>query len=106
MPGGVSTAGSTGGPQAYLNYLMFDRNFNPISIATDQSQTNFVRMSTAAREYGQDAAHEKLSAAGSLVKQPGYMYIYLSMRRRLLWKSSSDDFRDSCKYRRNRNGDY
>ena len=34
-------------------------------------------MSTNAREYGQDGAHEKL-AAQFVITQPGYVYIYIS----------------------------
>ncbi|HCW09189.1 MAG TPA: hypothetical protein DGG95_17670, partial [Cytophagales bacterium] len=67
------------GPKAYLNYIMFDRNFNPI--LTDVSQTNYVRMSTVGREDGTNLPygnpHERLSAH-IVVKQPGYLYVYLS----------------------------
>jgi hypothetical protein len=72
---------STGlGPKAYLNYIMFDRNYVPV--LNDVSQTNFVRVSTDAKEDGTTnlpygKAHEKLYAE-VVVKQPGYMYIYLS----------------------------
>lgn len=70
------------GPKAYLNYIMFDKDFNPILPTTDPSQTNYVRMSTAAREDGKNflpngVPHELLSATVT-VKQPGYMMIYLS----------------------------
>src|SRR5690606_34207458 len=77
------TDGSSGtGPKAYLNYIMFDRDFNPI--LGDPTQTNFKRMTTAARETGQNmdtnpngVAHERLFATVT-VKQPGYIYIYFS----------------------------
>ena len=69
----LPTNGSSGtGPKAYLNYIMFDRDFNPI--VTDVSQSNFVRMTTAAKEAGTDVAHEKLYAEIT-VKQAGYLYI-------------------------------
>ncbi len=72
------TAGSVGnGPKAFLNYIMFDKDFNPITISVDPTQTNYVRLSDAPKEHGQDVAHEKLSASVT-VKQAGYMYIYLS----------------------------
>jgi RHS repeat-associated protein len=63
------------GPKAYLNYITFDRNFVPI--LTDVSQTNFVRMTTVAKEDGSNVPHEHLYAQ-VVVKQAGYMYIYLS----------------------------
>lgn len=66
-----NTSGSTGtGPKAYLNWLIFDRNY----VLLD---AGYQRMTTAAREYGQDVAHEKLSVSFT-AKQPGYVYIYLS----------------------------
>ncbi|MFZ6014612.1 MAG: hypothetical protein ACOYXT_30005, partial [Bacteroidota bacterium] len=52
----LNTSGSTGnGPKAYLNYIIFDREYN-------FKNGGFVRMTDAAKEYGQDVAHEKLSA--------------------------------------------
>ena len=66
------------GPKAYLNYIMFDKNFVPIH---DQSQTNFVRMTNFAKEEGLNSPngvpHEHLFAQ-VIAKQAGYMYIYLS----------------------------
>jgi RHS repeat-associated protein len=70
-PGLQNTSGSSGtGPKAFLNWLVFDRDYNFIT-------GGYQRMSTSAKENGQDVAHEKLS--GQLVAtQPGYVYIYLS----------------------------
>lgn len=75
------TGSSTGtGPKAYLNYIMFDKDFNPI---VDNSQTFFKQVTTAAKETLADTTllngkiHERLSASVT-VKQAGYMYIYLS----------------------------
>jgi RHS repeat-associated protein len=62
-------------PMAYLNYIMFDRDFNPI--LTDVSQSNFVKISTAAKETGADGPHERLFAE-VIAKKAGYLYIYLS----------------------------
>lgn len=91
------TSGSAGtGPKAYLNYIMFDRDFNPI--LDDVSQTNFKRVTTAARENGQSlgagangAAHEQLSASVT-VKQAGYLYIYLSNEEASPMEVYFDDF--------------
>jgi hypothetical protein len=71
----VNTGGSTGtGPRVFLNYMTFDKNYAPV---TDVSQTNYVRISTAAKETGTDIPHQKLTATVT-VKQAGYMYIYFS----------------------------
>ncbi len=72
--GGLNgTSGSSGtGPKAYLNWIVFDRNYVLIP-----GKSGYMRMTTAAREYGQDVAHERLF--GSItVDQPGYVYVYLS----------------------------
>ncbi len=45
-----TTSSSGTGPKAYLNFIMFDRDFNPIT--TDPTQTNYVRVTTAALEDG------------------------------------------------------
>jgi hypothetical protein len=39
----------TGGPKAYLNWLIFDRDYNFIN-------GGYQRIGTAAKEYGQDVA--------------------------------------------------
>lgn len=57
-------------PKAYLNYLVFDREYNFVG-------GDAIRLSSAAREYGQDGPHEKL-AGSVLIKKAGYIYIYLS----------------------------
>ncbi len=67
----LNKASETGtAPKAYLNYLVFDRDFHRID-------GGFVRMTTAAREYGQDCAHEQLSKQ-LIIKKAGYVYLYLS----------------------------
>jgi RHS repeat-associated protein len=72
----LNKSGETGtAPKAYLNYITFDRDYNPV--IGDVTQTDFKRITTAAKESGSDVAHEKLSAQ-IIVKQAGYMYIYLS----------------------------
>ncbi|MBT1699249.1 hypothetical protein KK083_20295 [Fulvivirgaceae bacterium PWU4] len=61
-------------PKAFLNYIMFDRDVNPIF---DPEQTNFIQVSELARETGANGDHERLYAQ-VIAKQPGLMYIYLS----------------------------
>ena len=70
------TGGESGaGPKAYLNYISFTRDYHPI--LNDPSQTGFIRMTTVAKENGSNVTHEHLYAQ-VIVKQAGYMYIYLS----------------------------
>jgi RHS repeat-associated protein len=59
-------------PKAYLNFVFMDRDMN-------QSSTDFgfAPITTAAQEHGQNGCHERLSLSYQ-VKQPGYLYIYLS----------------------------
>lgn len=67
----LNTTGSSGvGPKAYLNWLIFDKNFAFVN-------GGFVRMSDVAREYGQDVTHEKLQTQ-LIINEPGYVYLYLS----------------------------
>jgi RHS repeat-associated protein len=83
FPNVNGTETSTGtGPKAFLNYIMFDRNFKPIPASVDPSQTNYVRVTEAAKEDGttnlpEGNSHELLTAS-VVVKEAGYMYTYLS----------------------------
>jgi len=69
---GLLSKGSESGtaPKAYLNYLIFDRNYNVLD-------GGFVRVTEAAKESGTDVPHEKLSKQLT-IKEAGYVYIYLS----------------------------
>jgi RHS repeat-associated protein len=67
----LNTSASTGtGPKAYLNWLVFDQNFALVN-------GGYVRMTDAAKEYGQDVMHEKLSAEIPIITS-GFVYVYLS----------------------------
>ncbi|HEY8937292.1 MAG TPA: RHS repeat-associated core domain-containing protein, partial [Cyclobacteriaceae bacterium] len=68
---GTSTS-SGSGPKAYLNWLVFDKNYVLIT-----SKSGYTRMTTAAKETGQDVAHEYLSGTVT-ISDPGYVYVYLS----------------------------
>jgi RHS repeat-associated protein len=70
LGGLVNTSGSTGGPKAYLNWLIFDRNYALVN-------GGYVRLSSTPKEYGQNVAHEKLSTSFT-VNEPSYVYTYLS----------------------------
>jgi len=89
--GGLLNKGSETGtaPKAYLNYLIFDRNYVLLN-------GGFVRMSENAREYGQDGAHEKL-AAQFVITQPGYVYIYLSNDNAALGGANVETYWDDMK---------
>jgi RHS repeat-associated protein len=71
LAGLLSKSNETGSaPKAYLNYLVFDRDYNLLD-------GGFVRMTESAKESGTDVPHELLSKE-LVIKKPGYVYIYLS----------------------------
>jgi len=76
-------------PKAYLNYLIFDRNYNVLD-------GGFVRMTEAAKESGTDVPHEKLSKQ-LIIKEAGYVYIYLSNDNAALGGSSIEVYFDDLK---------
>ncbi|HRK55685.1 MAG TPA: RHS repeat-associated core domain-containing protein [Cyclobacteriaceae bacterium] len=81
----LNTSTSTGdGPKAYLNWLIFDRDFNYMD-------GGFVRLSDTPREYGQDVIHERLSTS-LVINQSGYVYTYLSNENETLIDVYFDDF--------------
>ena len=69
----LSTGNDTGGPKAYLNWVVFDRNYIFIP-----GKSGYQRMTPAAKEIGTDVPHEKLSSPDIFIGEPGYMYVYLS----------------------------
>jgi RHS repeat-associated protein len=76
-------------PKAYLNYLVFDRNF----VFKDGG---FRRISATARETGTDIPHERLAFDGAdqiLIKEPGYVYIWLSNENETAVEVYFDDFK-------------
>jgi len=58
-------------PPAYLNWLIFDRDYKFLT-------GGFVQISTAAKETGSDMEHERLSSPVITITKPGLVYIYLS----------------------------
>ena len=85
FPGLLSTAGSTGGPKAYLNWLIFDRNFVFLN-------GGYKRLSATPKENGQNVAHELLSA-NVTITQPGYVYVFLSNEETTPVEVYFDDFK-------------
>ncbi len=58
------------GPKAYLNWLVFDRNYNQID-------GGYVKVSSLAAQSSINSLHEQLTHSLT-IKEPGYVYIYLS----------------------------
>lgn len=87
--GGNGTGNSTGsGPKAYLNWLVYDRNYTLIT-----SKSGYARMTTAARETGQNVNHEKLTGTITIA-DAGYVYVYLSNEEGVgAYEVYFDDFR-------------
>lgn len=84
--GFLNTSGSSGsGPRAYVNWLIFDRNYI-------FKTGGYVRMSNIAQETGNDVAHEKL-ASSLTITEPGYVYIYLSNEEASPVEVFFDDFK-------------
>jgi len=88
----ANAPGTNPAPMAYVNFITADRNFVP---QTDISQTNFVRITEAAKDSGangRNGLHERLYAEVT-VKQAGYMYIYLSNDNPTVSEVYFDDFK-------------
>jgi RHS repeat-associated protein len=82
----LMTKTDNGAPKAYLNWLVFDRNY----VFLDGG---FKQISTVARETGTDVAHEYLASPKITITQPGYVYIYISNENATNVEVYFDDFR-------------
>lgn len=74
----VDKSGEQGGvPKAYLNWLVFDKDYNPI-----ESISGYDRVTVLAKENGQSGiegvGHEQLISPEINITEAGYLYIYLS----------------------------
>ena len=74
-------------PKAYLNFVFLDRDMQASSTDLGYSQ-----ITTDAIEHGQNGCHQKLSLSYP-VKQPGYLYIYLSNENPTEVEVFFDDFK-------------
>jgi RHS repeat-associated protein len=84
---GLQTTSNTGAPRAYLNWLVFDRNYGFIT-------GGFKQITTAAKEAGADVPHELLQMPAPItITQPGYVYIYLSNENPTTVEVYFDDFK-------------
>lgn len=83
-----SSEGGTA-PKAYLNYIVFNRDFEPIN-------NGFLRIGTAGLENGNDVNHFEMSFKGASaikITEPGYVYIYLSNENPTPVEVYFDDFK-------------
>lgn len=74
-------------PKAYLNYIVFDRDFNPII-----EESGFIRITTASKEDGDNVPHDLLENSSLVIRQAGYVYIYLSNENATPVEVFFDDF--------------
>jgi RHS repeat-associated protein len=81
----LNNSPSENAPKAYLNWIIFDRNF----VFKDGG---YVPVTTAAKENGSGGNHEPLRALIN-VKEAGYVYIYLSNENETPVEVFFDDFR-------------
>lgn len=78
----------SGGPKAYLNWMVFDKNYTLIT-----SKSGYARLSSAPSEHGQDVAHERLYSPNILITEPGYVYLYISNEETTPVEVYFDDFK-------------
>ncbi|MDN5205235.1 RHS repeat-associated core domain-containing protein [Fulvivirgaceae bacterium BMA10] len=81
LPGNANA----GIPKGYLNFLLFDKNYNLV-------EAGFEQISAAAFEDGSNTAHEKLSSQVIAPKE-GYLYIYVSNENETLADVYFDDLK-------------
>ncbi|MEI9920683.1 MAG: hypothetical protein WDO14_18110 [Bacteroidota bacterium] len=79
----------SGPPKAYLNWLVFDRDYNLIA-----SKSGYKRITTAAKEDSTNVPHERIAPDDDLIiDQAGYVYIYLSNENEVPVEVYFDDFK-------------
>ncbi len=70
-PGLLGMKTDNGAPKAYLNWLIFDRNYVSLT-------GGFKQITTAGKEAGSDVAHELVTSPTINITDAGYVYIWLS----------------------------
>lgn len=75
------------GPKAYLNWLVFDKTFEPIP-----SKSGFRRLSNLPKENGSDVPHEKLEMPEITITEAGYVYVWFSNENETPIEVYFDDF--------------
>lgn len=86
----LNKTGETGtAPMAYLNWIVYDKNFLPIP-----ALSGYRRITTNAQQgAGADVGHEKLESPLIDITQPGYAYIWLSNENATPVEVYFDDFK-------------
>ncbi len=79
---------TTGAPRAYLNWLVFDRDYVLIP-----QKSGFKRITTAAHDTDGNGGHERIFSPQITIDQPGYVYIYLSNEGETQLEVFFDDFK-------------
>ena len=68
---GLLAKGGTNGVKAYLNIVIFDKNFTFID-------GGFISVGPEAKENGTNVAHQHLKTKAFTITQPGFVYVWLS----------------------------
>jgi RHS repeat-associated protein len=85
-PGLLGTKTDNGAPKAYLNWLIFDRNYVSLT-------GGFKQITTAGKETGADVAHELVNSPTINITNAGYVYIWLSNENATPVEVYFDDFK-------------
>ncbi|MBI3219204.1 MAG: RHS repeat-associated core domain-containing protein, partial [Bacteroidetes bacterium] len=85
-PGLLGTKTDNGAPKAYLNWLVFDRNYVSLT-------GGFKQITTAGKEAGTDVAHELVNSPTINITDAGYVYIWLSNENTTPVEVYFDDFK-------------
>ncbi|MBI3221289.1 MAG: RHS repeat-associated core domain-containing protein, partial [Bacteroidetes bacterium] len=85
-PGLLGTKTDNGAPKAYLNWLIFDRNYVSLT-------GGFKQITTAGKEAGTDVAHELVTSPTINITEAGYAYIWLSNENATPVEVYFDDFK-------------
>jgi RHS repeat-associated protein len=87
-PGWGAKDGTGAPPMAYLNWMVFDRDYSQ-----DLGRSGYMRITTNAKETGNNATHDKLFSPEITITQPGYVYIWLSNENPAPVEVYFDDFK-------------
>jgi len=88
FPSTQSTTDNENAPKAYLNWLVFDRNFT-----FNADKSGYQQIGTSGKEAGSDVDHELLNSPAIAITEPGYVYIYLSNEETTPVEVYFDDFK-------------
>ncbi|MFM8912742.1 MAG: RHS repeat domain-containing protein, partial [Flammeovirgaceae bacterium] len=88
-PGWAAKDGSGAPPMAYLNWMVFDRNY-----VQDLGRSGYKRITTDSKETGTNVAHDRLAPDNEIrIAEAGYMYIWLSNENPTPVEVYFDDFK-------------